>query len=115
MNTIIILTSTKTVIRQLDGNYFPFQSLNILPFHIRPKRLKLIYYSLILSFPDVTLKVTQFNSFHSSYLFSTLELESNCFSMLLLKIAKLLEHNGIRPPVRKIFQNYKPIRYYLLK
>ena len=40
------LTLTKSVICQIDANYSPFQSLNMLPFHIRLERLKLIYYSL---------------------------------------------------------------------
>ena len=41
------LTSTKPVTCHVDGNCSPFQLLNMLIFHIRLERLKLIYCSLI--------------------------------------------------------------------
>ena len=41
------LTSTKSVICQIDANCSPFQALNMLPFHMRLERLKIIYHSLI--------------------------------------------------------------------
>ena len=44
------LSSTKPVICQIDINCSPFQSLNMLPFHIRLGRFKLIHYSLISMF-----------------------------------------------------------------
>ena len=37
------LISTTSVILEIDTNYSPIQSMNILPFHIRLERLKLIY------------------------------------------------------------------------
>ena len=37
------LISTIFVIWQIDANCSPFQSLNMLPFHIRLERLKLVY------------------------------------------------------------------------
>ena len=41
------LTSNKSEICQIDANFTPFQSLNMLPLHIRLEHLKLTYYSLI--------------------------------------------------------------------
>ena len=41
------LTLTKYVICQIDPNCSRFQSLNMLPFHMRLERLKLTYYCLI--------------------------------------------------------------------
>ena len=43
--THLLLTWTKSLICQIDANCSPFQSLDMLPFHIRPARLKLTYYS----------------------------------------------------------------------
>ena len=37
------LTSTKSMTCQIKANCSPFQLLNMLPFHIRPERLKLTY------------------------------------------------------------------------
>ena len=44
------LTSTKSVICQINANCSPLQSLNMLSFHIRLERLKLTYHSLISNF-----------------------------------------------------------------
>ena len=44
------LTSTKSVIFQINLNCNSLTLLNMLPFHIKLERLKLIYYSLILNF-----------------------------------------------------------------
>ena len=41
------LSSAKSLTCEIDENCFPFQSLNLIPFHIMLERLKLIYYSLI--------------------------------------------------------------------
>ena len=43
-------TSTKFVIRQIDVNCCLVQSLNMLPFHIRPERLKMTCYNFIANF-----------------------------------------------------------------
>ena len=51
------LTSTKSLIRQISANSFPFHSLNIFPFYIWLEGLKRIYYSVI--------------SFFSKYHFNT--------------------------------------------
>ena len=48
--TTVLVASNKSVIYQIDANCPPFQSLNMLPFHIRPERLKLTHYSLISKF-----------------------------------------------------------------
>ena len=45
--TLLFNCATKSVIFQIDTNCSPFQLLNLIPFHIRPECLKLIYYSLI--------------------------------------------------------------------
>ena len=45
------LTSTTSVISQIDANCSPFNLLNMLPIHIRLERLKLTYDSLITNFP----------------------------------------------------------------
>ena len=37
------LISSTSVILEIDANYSPFHSMNMLPFHIRLERLKLIY------------------------------------------------------------------------
>ena len=57
------LPSTKSKIRQIDASSSSFQSLNMLPFHKRLERLKLIYYGLISFFLNITLKLVQFPSF----------------------------------------------------
>ena len=44
------LNSTKSVICQIDANCSPFQSLKMLPFHIKLECLTLIYYGLISNF-----------------------------------------------------------------
>ena len=49
------LTSTKSVICQIDANCSTFQSLNMLPFHIRLGSLKLIYNGLISNFSKILL------------------------------------------------------------
>ena len=44
------LTSTTSMICQIDANCSPFQSLNMLPYHIWLERLKLIYYDFNIKF-----------------------------------------------------------------
>ena len=46
-----------------DANCFPFQSLNMLPFYIRFKHLKLTYYSLLSNISEYSLKTATFPSF----------------------------------------------------
>ena len=46
-----------------DVNCFPFQSLNMLPFYIRFKRLKLTYYSLLSNISEYSLKTATLPSF----------------------------------------------------
>ena len=54
---------------QIDANCSLFKSLNMLPFHIRLERLKLIYYGLILNFSNFYFKTaTLFLLFLSSYI-----------------------------------------------
>ena len=60
------LTWTKSVICQIDPNCSPFQSLNMLSFHIRHERLKVIYNGLISHFFKYYFKTGTFASF--SYL-----------------------------------------------
>ena len=52
--------------------------------------------------------------FLSSHVFTAFEFDSNHFGILLWKIVKLRNHNEIKPPIRKIFQKYKPIRHYFV-
>ena len=51
------LTSNKSVISQIDANCSPFQLLNMLPFHIKPERLKLTCYSLISNYSKYYFKI----------------------------------------------------------
>ena len=44
------LISTKSMICHINTNFSPSQSVNMLPFHISLKHLKLIFYGLISSF-----------------------------------------------------------------
>ena len=46
-----------------DANCFPFQSLNMLPFYIRFKHLKLTYYSLLSNISEYSLKTATLPSF----------------------------------------------------
>ena len=54
------LTSTKSVICQIAANCSPFQSLNMLPFHVRLGCLKLICHNLISFFCKNHLKLAQY-------------------------------------------------------
>ena len=65
----LLLASTKSVICQIDANCSPFQSLNMRPFHIRLERLKLIYYGLISSFRNITLKLAKFAYFSHLHIY----------------------------------------------
>ena len=65
----LLLASTKSVICQIDANCSPLQSLNTLPFHIRLERLKIIYYGLISSFLNITLKLAKFASFSHLHIY----------------------------------------------
>ena len=60
------LISTTSVDWQIDANFSPFQSLDMLPFHIRFGTLKTNLIGLISYFLNITLKQAQFTSF--SYL-----------------------------------------------
>ena len=91
------LTSTKSVICQIDANCFPFQSLNMLPFHIRLERLTLIYHDLIsIIFLNIILKLAHFPSFSCL---------SNYFDNLLWKIVKPRDNNEIKPQLKKYSAN----------
>ena len=80
---------TKFVICQIHTNCPPFQSLNMLPFHIRPECLKLTYCSLIWFFSRYYFKTGILCLlFLSSHVFPALGLNSNCFGILLWKILK---------------------------
>ena len=107
------LTSTKSVICQIDANCSPFQLLNMLPFQIRLECLQLIYYSLTSNFSTYLFKIgTLCLLFLSSHVFATLQFDSNHFGILLWKIVKLRDHNETKPPIGKIFLQYKSIWYY---
>ena len=83
MNEHYYLTSTKSVIWQIDSNCSPFQSLNMLPFHITLERLKLIYYGLTPNISKYYFKTgTICLLFVYSHVFTALELENNHFGIL---------------------------------
>ena len=52
--------------------------------------------------------------FLSSHVFTTLQLDSNCFSILLWKIVKPRGHNETEPSIGKIFRKYKRVRHYFV-
>ena len=100
------LISTKSVIWQIEASCSPFQLLNILPFHNRVLRLKLIYYSLISNFSKYCCKTdTICFLFLFSEAFTTLEFDGNHFGILLRKIVKPREHNEIKSPIGKYSEN----------
>ena len=71
------------------------------------KCLKLVLYHFLLY---IALRVARRASFFlSSLVFTPLEFHSNYFGILLWKLVKPSEHNESKPPIRKIFQKYKPI------
>ena len=106
------LTSTDSVISQIDVNCSPFQSLTMVPFHIRLESLKLIYYSLISHFSLYCFKTGILCLlFSSSHLFTALDFDSNYFGILWKKPR---DHNKIKPPIEKIFPKYKPIRHFFV-
>ena len=84
--TPLLLASTKSVNCQIDANCSPFQSLNMLPFHIRLERWKLTYYSLISNFSKYYFKTgTFYLLFLSSHVVPAIEFDSNYFGILLWK------------------------------
>ena len=97
------------------ANGSPFQLLDMLRFHIRPKRLKLTYCSLISDFSTYFFKTGTlclfFLSFHT---FSALEFDRNYSVFLLWKMVKLSDRNETKPPIGKIFWIYTPIRHYFV-
>ena len=99
------LTSTKSVISQIDANCSPFHSLNTLPFHIRLENLKLIKDSFILISSKYYFQTgTLYLLFLSSHVFTILELDNNYFGILFWKIVKPRDHDEIKPSIEKIFQ-----------
>ena len=52
--------------------------------------------------------------FLCSYIFATLEFDSNYLVSFLWNIVKLPDHSEVKPPIGKIFWKYKPIRHYLV-
>ena len=108
------LTSTKSVICQIDPNCSPFQLLNMLLFYIRLELLKLIFYRLIYFFLYITLKLAHSASFIFPCIHRALEFDSNYFSIVPWKMLKPRDHNETKPPIGKIFQKYKPIRHYFV-
>ena len=104
------LISTTSVIWQIDANCSLFQSLYMLPFHIRIRMLKINLLGLISNFPKYFFKTgTVGLLFLSWHVFNALEFNSNHFGILLWKIVKPRDHNEIKPPIGKIFWKYKPI------
>ena len=100
-----ILLSTKSMVCQIDSNCSIFQSLNMLPFHIRLELLQLIYYSLISIFSKYHFKTgTHFLFFLSSQVFIAIEFDSYYFCILLWKIVKPRDHNEFKSPIGKIFR-----------
>ena len=109
------LTSTKSVIFQIDTNCSPSQSLNMLPFHISQERFKLIYYSLIANFSKYFFKTgTLCLLFLSSHVFTASDFESIYFGILLWKLVNPRDHSEIKPTIGKIFRKYKPIRHHFV-
>ena len=50
----------------------------------------------------------------SSHVLSALVVDNNHFGFLIWKIVKLRDNNETKPPIKKILQNYKPIRHYFV-
>ena len=102
--TPLLLNSTKFVICQIAENYSLFQSLKMLPFHIRPEPFKLAYYSLIWNLSRYYFKIgTLCLFFLSSHVFPTLKFDRNYFVILLWKIQNPRDRNKTKPPIEKIF------------
>ena len=111
--TPLLLTSIKSVICQIDVNCSPFQSLNIVLFHIRAEYLKSTYYSLISIFSRYYFETDKVCFFHSSsHVFPDIDFDSNYFGIPLSQIVKPRDHNETKPLKGKIFQKYKLIRHY---
>ena len=107
------LNPTTSVIRQIDTNCYPFQSLNMLPFYIRIRTLKTNLLGLVSNFPKYYFKTgTICLLFLSPHVFTALKCDSNHFDIL--KIVKPRDHNEIKPPIGKIIRKYKPIRHYFV-
>ena len=109
------LTSSKSMIFQIDTNYSAFELLDMLLFRIRLECLKLTYYSLKSNFSKYRLKTgTLCLLFLFSHIFTDLEIDSNYFGILVWKILKSRDHNEIKPPIGKIFQKCKLVKYYFV-
>ena len=110
------LISTTSVDWQIDANFSPFQSLDMLPFHIRFGTLKTNLIGLTSYFLNITLKraSTVCLLFSSSHVFANLKCNSNHFGILLWKIVKPSDHNEIQPPIRKILQKHETIKHYFV-
>ena len=118
------LTSTKSVICQINANCSSFHSLNMLHFHIRLAGLKLTCYSLISNFSRyfsntarlclLCLLFFALPSLPSSHVFAALQFNINYFGILLWKIVKPRNCNETKLPIRKNPWKYKAIRHYLL-
>ena len=109
------LISTTSVIWPIDANCSPFQSLNMLPFHIRFRTLKVNLLSLISIFSKYYFKSgTICILFLFSHVFTALEFDINHFGIILWKIAKPCDHKKIKPPIKKIIKKYKQIRHYFV-
>ena len=84
----------------------PFQSLNMLPLHIRPERWKLTYYRLISNVPRCYFKTGTISPlFLESHVFAALEFDSNYFGILLWKIIVPRDHNDSKRPLQKYSEN----------
>ena len=99
------LISTTSVIWRIDANCSPFQSLNILPCHIRFRTLKTNLVSLKSIFLKYYFKTnTVCLVLLSSYAFTALQFDSSHFAILLWKRVKPRDLKEIRPPIGKIFR-----------
>ena len=109
------LTSTNSVVFQIDATCSPFQVLNMLPLQFRLEPLRLIYCSLTRNFSEYHFKTDALCLFFfPSHVFSAFDFDSSYIGILLWKIVKPHDDVEIKPLVGEIFQDYKLIIHYFL-
>ena len=90
------LTSTKSVIFQIDANCSPFQSLNMLPFHIR----------LVSNVSRYFFKTGTFCLlFLSSHVSPGFQFDNNHFDIPLWKLVKPRDPIETKPPIENYSEN----------
>ena len=84
-------------------------------FSYQTRTLKTYLPGLIWNFSKYYFKTgTIYLLFLSSHVFTTLEFDSNHFSILLWEKGRPCNQNEIKPPIGKIFLRYKPIKHYFV-